>query len=921
MGRTFIILFTAALLSGAWFVALGQERKPKEEPRPEKKVDPEDAKLLAYLEQRVTNDELLKRVDSLIRQLADTDFEKREEASRQLLTIGAAALPKLQLALKSDDTETARRAKECVEKIEKQAKEMGTPSEVVYQLLARRPAGTIETLVRYVPAVDDDAVEEQIYFGLEKLVENDAKAVAVLVPFLKDKAAGRRAVAGLLVARYGTEEQRKAARKLLDDADTTVRLRTVQGLLGAEDKAGIPTLIALLNQSSTTLAWQAEELLCWVAGEDSPKPRVGAGNVDKKKECQQAWQAWWQQEEKRIDLKEVKKAYRWPFLLLASQTVERQPKVILIGGDGAIRWELKSSEEVSSIQLLRCDRVLTAEYTSGAIERDLDGTTRWRDHTIESTWACQRMPNGNTRVAGSQRERAEITKDGVVIFHQTQKSLPRNENRLAALAPYLSSKGRLYYEREGTLLEVEPSTGVIEKTVRLQDAYRRIHYAEALPTGGYLLGTEEPDLCVEIDGSGKTIKKWPSSYPVLQGAREPNGLTLMLSLHHIAEVDSRGRLLWESSAQNVTKLHNGLSLIRVGLEWPDTNEVDLATSISRRLLETKSKDPVRRCYGARGLAQLKDQEARVTPRLLELLRDPDQKVREVSTNCLEKIARVEELPLYLEALKDPTTETRVAVLSVLRQFGSSPDQVAPLLIDALQDKNVLVRRQAANSLNAFPTHPGSVPALIKALKDPDKPTGDQISVAEYAIISLSCYGKNALPAVPDLIELLKNEKPGLRERAIRALTDLARRDDEIAAKVIPEFVKSLKDVQYEKEWGELASGLGIIGPRAKEAVPTLIDILEKHKTRDPKLARSIRASVLFALAEIKTGIMEAAPVVAAILIDPGSSESEIEEVVKILKQLGPDARSVVPLLEKALPQQNRDRQRLITEILKEIKRE
>src|SRR5207248_2328851 len=115
-----------------------------------------------------------------------------------------------------------------------------------------------------------------------------------------------------------------------------------------------------------------------------------------------------------------------PFLLLASQTGEHQTKVILIGGNGEIRWELKSSEGVSSMQLLRSDRVLTAEYTSGAIERDLDGTIRWRDHTIESTWACRRMPNGNTRVVGARHERAEITKEREVVFHQTQKTIPRN---------------------------------------------------------------------------------------------------------------------------------------------------------------------------------------------------------------------------------------------------------------------------------------------------------------------------------------------------------------------------------------------------------------------------------------------------------------------------------------------------------------
>ena len=710
--RTSISLFAVCLLlvGASRLVTLADDGKRNEEPKA--KVDPEDAKLFAYLEQRVADEEVLKRVDSLIRQLGDADFDNREEASNKLLHIGVAALPKLQLALKSDDTEVARRAKACVEKIEKESKENGTPGEVVYRLLMRHPAGTVEALVNFLPHAEEDAVEEAIYFGLSKLLEQDKMLVAILLPALKDKLAPRRALAGLLVSRYGNEEQRTAARKLLDDADATVRLRTAQGLLGAEDKAGIPMLIALLNQTSTTLAWQAEELLCWVGGEDSPKPRIGAGNAVKKKECQQGWQAWWKQEEKHVDLKRVMKAYRRPFLLLLRQHVERGgDKILLLGADGSTRWESLPAS-IGSVQLLPGDRVLTAEGSSGAVERDFDGTIRWSNMTLEFTGECRRLLNGHTILVAPEKDQAEITKDGTVVFHK-QYDAPRMVRR-RVLTPYLLSTGRLCFVEDG-IVEIEPRTCEVAKRIRPVDALDWIDRYEPLQSGGCFVVVPKSNVFLELDVSGKTVKKWDVPAPVVQAKRLPNGTTLVSTLlngqNYIVVLDTKGRTVWETCIPDIQELQDGLSLVQVGFGWPDADDVDLATSIPLRVAQIHSKDPDQRCYGAFGLGRMKGQEAAVTPRLLDLfLHDSDENVRKIALSYLKEKARVEELPLFLKAAKDSRPEVRLAIFEISGCFSSKPDEFAPVLIEALQDKDVLLRRQAATSLVHFPSHPKVLPA-------------------------------------------------------------------------------------------------------------------------------------------------------------------------------------------------------------------
>lgn len=240
--RTSISLFAVCLLlvGASRLVTLADDGKRNEEPKA--KVDPEDAKLFAYLEQRVADEEVLKRVDSLIRQLGDADFDNREEASNKLLHIGVAALPKLQLALKSDDTEVARRAKACVEKIEKESKENGTPGEVVYRLLMRHPAGTVEALVNFLPHAEEDAVEEAIYFGLSKLLEQDKMLVAILLPALKDKLAPRRCWRDYLSVGTGMRSrgQRRGNYSMMPTRRCDCGQR--KGCLGQRTKLGFPCL-------------------------------------------------------------------------------------------------------------------------------------------------------------------------------------------------------------------------------------------------------------------------------------------------------------------------------------------------------------------------------------------------------------------------------------------------------------------------------------------------------------------------------------------------------------------------------------------------------------------------------------------------------------------------------------------------------
>src|SRR6202020_2054013 len=103
------------------------------------------------------------------------------------------------------------------------------------------------------------------YYAIDELALADGKIHLALINALGDRSPARRALAGCIVARTGSKEQKERAHLLLKDMDATVRLRTAQGFLAALDKTSIPTLIDLLDTTQVPIAWQAEELLVWAA--------------------------------------------------------------------------------------------------------------------------------------------------------------------------------------------------------------------------------------------------------------------------------------------------------------------------------------------------------------------------------------------------------------------------------------------------------------------------------------------------------------------------------------------------------------------------------------------------------------------------------------------------------------------------------
>jgi HEAT repeat protein len=198
----------------------------------------DNASLLDYLRKHSASDEDLASLARLVQLLGSQRFLLREEATKKLIALGPLALPALQETTVHPDPEVVRRGLACIKAIAPDPSD-SVPMAVVRLLLQRRPPGTFTALLRYLPSASTDDLIEEVVFGLESFAATQP-VQGELAAALQKPVPLRRAYAACLLGRFGSADQQVAVRKLLEDEDPLVRLRTAQGLWRARTPAAYP---------------------------------------------------------------------------------------------------------------------------------------------------------------------------------------------------------------------------------------------------------------------------------------------------------------------------------------------------------------------------------------------------------------------------------------------------------------------------------------------------------------------------------------------------------------------------------------------------------------------------------------------------------------------------------------------------------
>jgi HEAT repeat protein len=324
-----------------------------------------------------------------------------------------------------------------------------------------------------------------------------------------------------------------------------------------------------------------------------------------------------------------------------------------------------------------------------------------------------------------------------------------------------------------------------------------------------------------------------------------------------------------------------------------------------------------RLEAVRMLAEAGPRAGEARSLLLDLLNDQSPELRGAALAALRRIGPPGKADggAILHALQDSSSssEARCYAAGVLPELRGEMPQANRLLLKALRDKDVSVRRTAARSLVRLkPKTTESIEAYAAALEDGDREVRLQVvtalselpaercpttsllkafadeddEVARKAVEGLARKGRPVKEDVPLLAAALGDKKARVRICAANALIELG---PEAASAVAP-LTRAVKDSDSSVRLLAMTALRGI-GSEAEEAAPVLAEVL-----KDDNAALRLEAAVT--LVRLHREAKNAVPIVFAAALDKASAEQSL--AVEALGWVGPWAQEAMPFLLAAL---------------------
>jgi hypothetical protein len=495
--------------------------------------------LLDYFRKRTLAEGDRTKIAELIRLLGDDSYQIRERASNSILGVGPSALGQLRDALRDPDLEIVKRAKLAIEAIEKTSNP--AVARAAARLLAdRKPPEGAEVLLAYLPFAEDVSVTEEILAALTPLAVKGGKADPAVLKALDDKTPIRRAAAAEALCRSGVADLRARARTLLKDPDGLVRLKLGLAMVENKEKEALPVLIALLSEKGRLDVGPVEDLLYLLAGDKAPTVEAATDDAGRKK-YREAWEKWWNDEGKTIDLAKFDPSQRMlghTLLAVMDLRAARNGKVFEIDRDGKVRWEIPNLNYPIDAQMIGSDKVLIAEYRTRQVSiRNLKGDIEWKRDVTALVVSAQRLPNGNIFIV-SRAQLLEVDKDGKEVLTINRPSDVANAVRGRDGQIGLVTTGGMFIrlDASGKELKSFPIGGSVLFLGSNIDL---------LPGGRVLIPLYAMNKVIEFDGDGKKVWEATTSQPG-SVQRLPNGHTLVSNrtAQTVVELDRNGKEVW-----------------------------------------------------------------------------------------------------------------------------------------------------------------------------------------------------------------------------------------------------------------------------------------------------------------------------------------------------------------------------------------
>lgn len=323
--------------------------------------------------------------------------------------------------------------------------------------------------------------------------------------------------------------------------------------------------------------------------------------------------------------------------------------------------------------------------------------------------------------------------------------------------------------------------------------------------------------------------------------------------------------------------------------------------------------------------------------LLEAYSDPDVEVRRSTVLSLGRLCQgdstIEEL--ISKKLQDEDRLLRSNAVIALALMGKYDDSTLPQLADSLSSPSESTAKAAARALGSIgPDKPEQVlPLLIKALDDKDS------NAAKHALPALRKMKKEASPALPKIAAMFNGSDASTRSEILDTVSAL----DEKGDFSLPIFIKSLESsdpidrkealiglLRFKSGWREfLAPLISMLDDPETENRMVMVGILKgiandsdqaasalTTMTSDPDIR--VKNSAISALSLIKK---PSNIVLEALTKSLGDKDHRVRMAsIGSLRRLGVDIpNQVIPILNDALTSESYDpAKRLIKAALEEL---
>jgi len=272
------------------------------------------------------------------------------------------------------------------------------------------------------------------------------------------------------------------------------------------------------------------------------------------------------------------------------------------------------------------------------------------------------------------------------------------------------------------------------------------------------------------------------------------------------------------------------------------------------------------------------------PALMKAGQDKNLQVRRSAAQVLIQMGPPA-IPALAKALKNSDADVRSNAAEALGRIGAEAKTALPQLVPLLKDSHADVRSNAAEALGRIGAEAKTaLPQLVPLLKD------SHANVRSNAAEALGSMGAEAKTALPQLVPLLKDSNADVRSNAAGALGRIGAE----AKTALPQLVPLLQDSDANVR-SRAAFALGVIGSEAKTALPQLVSLLKDSDA-------NVRGNAAYALGSLGPEAKTALPQLVSLLKD---SNAEVRSsAAEVFESLGAEAKTALPQLLSLLKDSN-----------------